>query len=83
MAQNRNTRRRPSVGDELPMGAFRPHPSWYEEHWLRETPRATPGPRRRWHARWAAFTTALTKCRQFAAEHWVGHRPMAKRQDAL
>jgi hypothetical protein len=50
-SQDRNTRGMSSFGDTLPMGAFRPNPSWYDEYWLTETRVARP--RRRW-ATWLA-----------------------------
>ena len=54
--QHLNDRGISSFGDALPMGAFRPNPSWYNEYWLTETRMAPP--RRRW-ASWLATLAAL------------------------
>jgi hypothetical protein len=58
---NRKTRLQPDAGDALPMGAFRPNPSWYEEHWLREARPAPPSVIHQCLAWLAAFARALVK----------------------
>jgi len=80
--RNRNTRLQPNAGDALPMGAFRPHASWYEEYWLTEAPPAAPSVIRRCLARLAAFASALTKLRRLIAERSTEHMPVPKPQDA-
>jgi hypothetical protein len=58
---NRKTRLQPDAGDALPMGAFRPNPSWYEEHWLREARPAPPSVIRQCLVRLALIARALIK----------------------
>jgi hypothetical protein len=59
--RNRNSKLQLDASDALPMGAFRPHPSWFEEHWLVEAPPAPPSTVRRHLTRLAGFVGALNK----------------------
>jgi hypothetical protein len=47
MSQIRNRNSQLDASDRLPMGAFRPHPSWFDEHWLIEARPKPPGTVRR------------------------------------
>jgi len=57
--RNRNSKFQLDAGDALPMGAFRPHPSWFEEHWLVEARPVSPGKVRRFLAQLAVIAGAL------------------------
>jgi len=59
MSQIRNRNSKLDASDALPMGAFRPHPSWFEKHWLTEAQPIPPGVIRRNLARLAGFIGAL------------------------
>lgn len=64
--RNRNGQLQHDPSDALPMGAFRPNPSWFEEHWLVESRPAPPGMARQSLVRLAGFLSALIK-RRFVA----------------
>jgi len=64
--RNRNGQLQRDAGDALPMGAFRPNPSWFEEHWLTESRPAPPSTVRLYLVRMAGFLGALIK-RRFVA----------------
>ncbi len=57
--RNRSSKFQLDAGDALPMGAFRPHRSWFEEHWLMEARPAPPGAIRRHFVRLFSFVGAL------------------------
>ena len=80
--RNRNARLQLDASDALPMGAFRPHPSWYEAYWLTEVRPAPPGVIRRCLARLAAFASALVELRRLIADRSTEHMPVPKPQDA-
>ena len=76
MSQNRSA---PKDGDALQMGAFRPHPSWYEEHWLTEERPARPSVIQRL-AR--SFRGAYAKLRWLVGERSTERMPLPEPQDA-
>ncbi len=80
--RNRNTRSAPNDGDALPMGAFRAHPSWYEEYWLTEARPARPSVIRQWLARLATFPGARAKLRRLMGERSTERMPIPEPQDA-
>ena len=80
--RNRNTRLAPNDGYALPMGAFRPHPSWYEEYWLTEARPARPSVVRQWLARLAMFPGALAKLRRSIGERSTERMSIPEPQDA-
>ncbi len=43
MSQIRNRNSKVDASDGLPMGAFRPHPSWFDEQWIIEARPTPPG----------------------------------------
>ena len=57
--RNRNSKIQLDAGDALPMGAFRPHPSWFEEHWLMEARPTPPGRVRRFVVQLVGIAGAL------------------------
>ncbi len=59
MPQIRSRNSKLDAGDGLPMGAFRPHPSWFEKHWLMEAQPAPPGAIRQHLVRLVGFLGAL------------------------
>jgi len=78
----RNTRSAPNDGDALPMGAFRPHPSWYEEYWFTEARPARPSVIRQRLGRLAKFPGALAKLRRIIGERSTERMSMPEPQDA-
>jgi hypothetical protein len=78
--RNRNTRLAPNDGDALPMGAFRPHPSWYEEYWLTEARAARSSVIRQWLARLATFPSALVKLRRLIGKRSTERMSMPEPQ---
>lgn len=80
MSQIRNRSTQPDASDALPMGAFRPHPSWYEEHWLKEAQPAPPSVIRRCLARLAGFAGGLVKLRRLIAPRSTEHMPVPEPQ---
>jgi len=71
--RSRNALLQPNAGDALPMGAFRPHLSWYEEYWLTEVRPAPPSVIRQCLARLAALPGVFVKLRRLIAERSTVH----------
>ena len=80
--RKRNTRLQLDAGDPLPMGAFRLHPSWYEQYWMTEARPAPPSVIRRCLARLAAFPRVLVKLQWLIAERSTEHMTTLAMQDA-
>jgi hypothetical protein len=82
--RSRNAPLQPDAGDALPMGAFRPHPSWYEEYWLTEARPAPPSVIRRRLARLVALPGVLVKLRRLIAERLDrAHHTSTRRRTTL
>lgn len=80
--RNRNSQLQADAGDTLPMGAFRPNPSWFEEHWLTEAQPTPPGVIRRSVTRLVEFAGALVK-RWLSARRSAEHMPIPAPQAHL
>ena len=78
--RNRNSQLQLDASDALPMGAFRPHPSWFEEHWLMEAPPTRPSTARRYLLRLAGFAGEFIKRRRLIARRSTEYMPVSNPQ---
>lgn len=77
--RNRSGQLQRDAGDALPMGAFRPHPSWFEDHWLTEAFPSPPCAARRYLVRLAGLAGALIRQRLIGSRS-IAHLAMPKTQ---
>ncbi len=81
MSQIRNHNSKVDASDGLPMGAFRLHPSWFDEHWLIEARPMPPGTVRRFLAQLGGIASTACQRLRLTAHRLTEPMPEPKTTD--